>query len=72
MVYPSNILFLDGLEISAWLSDDTRAAAANIQRFAILDDCDDMAYLASHFFMCDGQWGLTDEVADMVIEYLNA
>lgn len=58
-----------GLEIAAWLSGDS-AAARHFERFAILDDDHDMAWLDGHFFACSGEWGLCNEVADMVIGHL--
>ena len=54
-----------GWEIAAYLR-----ANPEIERWAILDDNSDMAFLDPHFFSCSSQWGLDDEVAAMVVDHL--
>lgn len=57
-------------EIQAWLDEHP-----NISKFAIIDDDVD-AEIPGHFFRTDfsvmGQGGLTEEIADRIIEFLNS
>ena len=55
-----------GNEIAAWLDEHPE-----VERFAILDDDQDMTFLCPHLFATGGDHGLTEEIADWVIDYLD-
>ncbi len=58
-----------GYEIQAWLQTPIH----NVQRYAILDDNNDMLNeQQEHFFRTYWEKGLTQEIADKVIAHLNA
>lgn len=55
-----------GNEIAEWLHEHPE-----VEKFAILDDDQDMSFLHHRLFCTGGNEGLTEEVADMVINHLN-
>lgn len=55
-----------GHEIQEWLDKNPV-----VERFIILDDDADMVHLMSHLLQTDGEFGLTDEIADEAIKKLN-
>ncbi len=55
-----------GSEIQGWLDNNPR-----VDRFVILDDASDMEHLMPHLLQTDGEFGLTDEIADEAIKRLN-
>jgi len=56
-----------GIEIQAWLDDNP-----GVEKFIILDDDSDMVHLIPHLLQTDGEFGLTNEIADEAIEILNS
>jgi hypothetical protein len=69
-----------GYEIDKWINSRDEEAkkkhAENwlitpVGRFVIIDDDGDMVHLSDHLFQTDAVDGLTEEIADRVIEYLN-
>ena len=54
-----------GDEIQAWLT-----AHPEVKRFAILDDCNDMAHLKQYLFRTTIEYGLTKSITGKVIGYL--
>lgn len=68
-----------GVEIHKWLSKNVEKfntswyKRSDELRFAILDDDSDMLlWQKDHFFKTSWQTGLTKEIADKVIQYLNS
>ena len=55
-----------GLEIQKWLDKNP-----GVDKFIILDDDSDMVHLMSHLLQTDGEFGLTNEIADEAIKRLN-
>jgi len=55
-----------GHEIQAWLDKHPE-----VSRFVIVDDDSDMAHLKPHLVQTDGRTGITDEIANKIIEGLN-
>ena len=58
------------VEIKEWMT----IHESKIEKCAILDD-DELActpHESSRFFLVDGRYGLTDEIADSIIEHLNS
>lgn len=62
-----------GAEIYVWIRENVpRYYEDGVLRFAILDDDSDMLmWQKDQFFRTDTENGLTDEIADAVIQYLN-
>jgi hypothetical protein len=54
-----------GIEIQSWLNDNP-----GVEKFIILDDDSDMVHLMSHLLQTDGEFGLTNEIADEAIKRL--
>ena len=54
-----------GHEIQAWLDENP------VENFIILDDDSDMVHLMPHLLQTDGEFGLTDEIADEAIKRLS-
>jgi len=54
-----------GLEIQAWLNEHK-----DIEKFAILDDDNDMFHLAPYLIKTNWKYGLTEDNANKVIEML--
>ena len=62
-----------GCEIKAWIEENKNILGDKVSKFkyAILDDDTDMLYWQRNSFFCTaGYHGLTDEIADRVIEHL--
>jgi len=55
-----------GYEIQTWLDDNSPKAL-----FAILDDDSDMGPIKNHLFKTRFRTGLTKEIAQQVVQYLN-
>ena len=55
-----------GIEIQEWLDKNP-----NVEKFIILDDDSDMVHLMSYLLQTDGEFGLTNEIADKAIKILN-
>lgn len=55
-----------GVEIQTWLDENP-----GVEKFVILDDDSDMVHLMSHLLQTDGEFGLTNEIADEAIKRLN-
>jgi hypothetical protein len=55
-----------GIEIQEWLDENP-----GVEKFVILDDDSDMEHLMSHLLHIDGEFGLTNEIADEAIKRLN-
>ena len=55
-----------GIEIQTWLDENP-----GVEKFVILDDDSDMVHLMDHLLQTDGEFGLTEEIADEAIEMLN-
>lgn len=56
-----------GHEIQTWLDNNPF-----VDKFVILDDAADMDHLKSYLLQTDGEFGLTDEIADKAIKRLNS
>lgn len=64
--------FVRGDEIKYWLVENHPFnGGEHIERFAILDDDSDMGALLPHLFKTDFATGLTEQIADEVIAWLN-
>lgn len=62
-----------GKEIKAWLIRNPHMSTKDGFKYAILDDDSDMLpEQITQFFCTRGYYGLTDEIADKVINYLNS
>lgn len=55
-----------GIEIQEWLDENP-----GVERFVILDDDSDMVHLMEHLLQTDGEFGLTNEIANEAIKRLN-
>jgi len=55
-----------GVEIQTWLDENP-----GVEKFVILDDDSDMVHLMPHLLQTDGEFGLTNEIADEAIKRLN-
>jgi len=55
-----------GVEIQTWLDENP-----GVEKFIILDDDSDMVHLMPHLLQTDGEFGLTNEIADEAIKKLN-
>ena len=55
-----------GIEIQTWLDENP-----GVEKFIILDDDSDMVHLMPHLLQTDGEFGLTNEIADKAIKRLN-
>jgi uncharacterized protein YaaR (DUF327 family) len=55
-----------GIEIQTWLDENP-----GVEKFVILDDDSDMEHLMPHLLQTDGEFGLTNEIADEAIKRLN-
>ncbi len=55
-----------GIEIQEWLDENP-----DVEKFVILDDDSDMVHLMPHLLQTDGEFGLTNEIADEAIKRLN-
>lgn len=56
-----------GIEIQAWLDEHPDI---DVEKFIILDDDSDMEHLMPHLLQTDGEFGLTNEIADEAIKRL--
>ena len=55
-----------GVEIQTWLDENP-----GVENFIILDDDSDMVHLMPHLLQTDGEFGLTNEIANEAIKRLN-
>lgn len=61
-----------GHEIKQWLEEDEKRGGAEVERYAILDDNNDMLpEQQENFFKTSWSTGLTQEIANQVIAHLN-
>jgi len=69
-----------GFEIDEWIQKRNKAASQSyaknwlitpVGRFVIIDDDPDMVHLSDHLFLTDGIDGLTEEIAENIITFLN-
>jgi len=61
-----------GVEIYTWIDKNIPYDEKDQLKYAILDDDSDMLlWQKDHFFQCDNEFGLTEEIANNVINHLN-
>lgn len=62
-----------GLEILKWIRDYHRTLKGGLENYVIIDDEDDILDIQEkHFFHINDVVGLTDQNADVIIEFLNS
>lgn len=71
-ITPSCCAGIRGVEIYQWISKNIKWDDRKTLNYAILDDDSDMLlWQKDHFFQTDGMIGITEEIAQRVIEHLN-